>query len=194
MSPSSFFPSGAPNGPQSLLRPGTTEKFALETFWLAPFKKTTPRRPLEQLEPLSVRLSQVGDQSADWVSPVVPTAPVVHQGPHAERFIVVGRWRGWVTEVLDDTFWGEIEDLKLAAPPHAVELPRSLISADDDDLLTLDAIFYWTIGYRQRSSGARVQEAAVRFRRAPRHEPWIGTEARRWAERVRKALSAEDEY
>lgn len=120
--------------------------------------------------------------------PVVEGRRGAHQGPHGDRFIVVGRWRGWVTEVLDDTFLAEVEDQQWESPPHAVELPQRLVSDFDQPLLAENAIFYWTIGYRHRPGGTRVQEAVIRFRRAPGTDPWARRLGDAWATRVRRAL------
>lgn len=117
----------------------------------------------------------------------------LRQGRHANRFIVIGRWRGWVTAVLQDTFVAEVEDQRWGSPPHEVELPIDLVNDFDRTLLHKNSIFYWTVGYRHRPGGTRVQEAQIRFRRAPGPEPWTKRTGRAWAERVRRALDEDPE-
>lgn len=163
-----------------------TEALDLREFWHAPLARYRVAGPLWQ-EIRSPSADTDPTDSSPFTEPVVPRRRA-HQGAHAERFLVIGRWRGWVTNILVDTFIGEVEDLKSMSPPHEVELPQALLSDFDRPLLNEDAIFYWTVGYRHRPGGTRVQEARVRFRRRPLQEPWVARSGTAWAARVRAAL------
>lgn len=169
-----------------------TAEVDLASLWHAPFPRyDAPTAPLAQeLRSPSVQL----DESTSAASEPIVRRRRAHQGAHADRYLIVGHWRGWVTAVLQDTFIGEIEDLRWRSPPHEVELPVALVSDFDRDLLAEDSIFYWTVGYRYRSGGTRVQEARVRFRRSPRSEPWAERRGVEWAARMRQGLDESDEY
>lgn len=163
-----------------------TDAIDLDSSWYGPLPLHHVLAPFSQ---------KTGSPSARVIADVRPamSQPVVlrrraHQGAHTDRFVVIGRWRGWVTAVFEETFLSEVEDLRWGCPPHEAELPIALISEFDQSLLSENSIFYWTVGYRHRPGGTRVQEARVRFRRAPGREPWAERTGRAWAQRVRRAL------
>lgn len=163
-----------------------TDAVDLNSFWYGPLSLYGVLAPFSQ-KTSSPSARVMTDERPAMAQPVVPRR-TAHQGGHTDRFVVIGRWRGWVTAVFDETFLSEVEDLRWGSPPHEVELPNALISEFDQALLSEDSIFYWTVGYRHRPGGTRIQEARVRFRRAPGQEPWAERTGRAWAQCVRRAL------
>lgn len=178
-------------GTQGSSRPatGATSTIDLDSVWYPPFQRQGLTAPFAQEYRLPSSRGQGEDASDSWVPPVVDRVDrTSQQGPAASRFQIVGRWRGWVTEVLDETFQAEVEDLRNNTVPHAAEFPLDLVSDFDRPLLAKNAIFYWTIGFRHRPTGTRLQETLIRFRRAPRREPWTDRQGTIWAQEVRSAL------
>lgn len=101
-----------------------------------------------------------------------------------ERFVALVKWIGRVQRVEADTFVAIVEDQTAPGPSEEVEFERSEITPADESLLRPGAVFYWTIGYRDRLGGPRRRESVIQFRRLPppTEEEW--TEADAWADNV----------
>jgi hypothetical protein len=77
-------------------------------------------------------------------------------------------WEGVVLAVGQAAFSARISDGSGDHADEEVELSREEVSEADFTLLTPGAIFYWTIGYRQRlPAGTRERVSRLRFRRLP---------------------------
>ncbi len=101
-----------------------------------------------------------------------------------EHFTPLVKWIGRVLRVEHDAFVALVEDQTARRPSEEVEFERSEITPADEPLLRPGAVFYWTIGYRDRLGGPRTRESVIRFRRLPppTEEEW--TEADAWAEQI----------
>lgn len=77
-------------------------------------------------------------------------------------------WEGRVTEISDDTFYAIISDkTNTELPDEIVSLDIEEITPSDLNLLTLGAIFYWSISYADLPGRGRKKESKIRFRRLP---------------------------
>jgi hypothetical protein len=85
-----------------------------------------------------------------------------------EAIMALQNWQGVVLEVRADSFVARVVDAAGEHPDEEVELPREDLSPFEIDLLEEGAIFYWTIGYRQRlPRGQRERISRIRLRRLP---------------------------
>ena len=88
--------------------------------------------------------------------------------PAKRRFIPLQQWEGVVTEVDDNSVYGTLSDLtNLSNGEELVELPIDDIPEADRILLVAGAVFYWSIGYEQSSSGQHRRISEIRMRRLP---------------------------
>jgi hypothetical protein len=104
------------------------------------------------------------------VMPPAQIMPVLgeHQLPVVDGLIPLQSWECVVLEVSEDSFSARLVDDLGEHPNEEVELSKEELSEFDLDLLERGAIFYWTIGYRQRlPNGARERVSRIRFRRLP---------------------------
>jgi hypothetical protein len=115
---------------------------------------------------------QAGTNTAARLTVMMPgrVVPVLsdRQLPVAEGLIPLQSWEGVVLEVDEDSFSARLADISGEHQDEEVELSKEELSEFDLDLLERGAIFYWTIGYRQRlPNGARERVSRIRFRRLP---------------------------
>jgi len=87
--------------------------------------------------------------------------------PAQDRFILLQKWEGIVTQVKKDSFFARLTDLSEEGPDEEAEFPVEEIPASDRKLVTPGAVFYWCIGYLDTVHGQRIRASAVRFRRLP---------------------------
>lgn len=106
------------------------------------------------------------------------------------HFELVQRWEGFVLEVKENSFIARLIDLTEEGPEEEAEFPLEEIYKDDRKLITPGAVFYWNIGYLDSSSG-RTRASIVRFRRLPAWTVGEIKEAKREAQRIKKALKWE---
>ena len=86
-----------------------------------------------------------------------------------ERIRVLQQWEGVVTDVGEDSFWADLQDLgDSSLPIEIVELPIEEGPEDDRDLLVEGGIFYWSIGYETSVGGQLRRMSEIRLRRTPR--------------------------
>jgi hypothetical protein len=104
-----------------------------------------------------------GAALADAVEPVVVDVKWERQ----EKVRVLRRWEGTVTSVGPDSFVAVIVNLDLKDPDHEAEFDLEEVSPSDRELVAPGAVFYWTLGYRDKKSGQRSRESLIRFRRLP---------------------------
>ena len=93
--------------------------------------------------------------------------------PRSEPFILkdvllpLESWEGVVEHVDPDGGWFSARLLSESGPEEIAEFDLVEVSRGDRDLVQQDAIFYWTIGYRETLAGQRSRESVIRFRRLP---------------------------
>jgi|GEM_PF-998412 len=84
-----------------------------------------------------------------------------------DMFLSLQKWEGYVLEINKDNIIAQLIDLNLLGNKEIAEIPKQEISSSDFDLLREGAVFYWTIGYRDSTSGQRERVSTIRFRRLP---------------------------
>ncbi len=84
-----------------------------------------------------------------------------------EFFRVLQKWEGNVLEVHDDTFEARLVPIIGEGPDQEAEIFLEEVAKDDLELVQKGAIFYWSIGYLDRSSG-RIRASILKFQRLPR--------------------------
>ncbi|MFH0825578.1 MAG: hypothetical protein V2B18_22720 [Pseudomonadota bacterium] len=72
-----------------------------------------------------------------------------------------------MTKVEQSKFWAILTVLKGEGPEQIAELEFEEVPSDDYDLVTVGAVFYWSIGYLRRRSGTIIRASEIRFRRLP---------------------------
>lgn len=86
-----------------------------------------------------------------------------------ERVRVLQQWEGVVTDVTDDSFFADLQDLSDSSQPlEVVEIPIEEVSEDDRPLLAEGAVFYWSIGHETSAGGTLRRMSEIRMRRMPR--------------------------
>lgn len=77
------------------------------------------------------------------------------------------KWEGYVVENKKDMFIARLIDLTSEGEEEIAEIPIAEISESDLDLLSVGAVFYWNIAYKDSVSGQRERVSTIRFRRLP---------------------------
>jgi len=72
-----------------------------------------------------------------------------------------------VSHLGEDTFEATLVCLKGEGPDQYAEFFFEDVSDDDRALISIGAVFYWTIGYLEKPSGQRLRASLIRFRRLP---------------------------
>lgn len=107
-----------------------------------------------------------------------------------DRYIVLNKWEGKVTEVREDSFIALLLDQdSIHTTDEEAEFPIDEVPIPDRPLIEPGAIFYWSIGYIDKISGQRMRVSDIRFRRLP---VWSSEEierAKKNAQRVRDLLN-----
>jgi len=86
------------------------------------------------------------------------------------RFEIIQQWEGHIEE-LDDklkVFRTRLIDLTSGGTDEYTEFPYDEVDQDDYDLMKEGAIFYYTIGKVQLSSGQIKKDSFLKFKRLPR--------------------------
>ncbi len=120
--------------------------------------------------------------------------PVVTQSVPIERpdsFVALQSWEGHVLELNGDGFVARLSDKTASRPDEEAEFPKDEVSAIDRDLIGPGAIFYWSVGYRDRPNGVRSRESVIRFRRLPAWTDRELSDARDRARELYDRLAAE---
>ena len=108
-----------------------------------------------------------------------------------DNFISLQKWEGAVLEIKKDSFIARLIDLTKESPDETAEMPLEEVSEDDRDLLKEGAVFYWNIGYLNKTCGQRERVSLIRFSRLP---SWSKDEidaAKCETERIKKLLGWE---
>jgi hypothetical protein len=109
-----------------------------------------------------------------------------------ESVRVLQQWEGVVTEVADDSFFADLQDLNDSAEPiEVVELPFEEVPKDDRPLLQEGAVFYWSIGYETTAGGTLRRMSEIRLRRTPRWTKRAHRQAEQRAEELLERLANE---
>lgn len=86
-----------------------------------------------------------------------------------ERVRVLQQWEGVVTDVTNDSFFADLQDLSDSSQPlEVVEIPLEEVPEDDRPLLVEGAVFYWSIGHETSAGGQLRRMSEIRLRRMPR--------------------------
>jgi hypothetical protein len=126
----------------------------------------------------------LNDAYVSWERPEARSAPVAVTAPALvlptpyelearqlralEVLTPLQEWEGVVLEVSVEGFLARISDASGDHEDEEVELSSEEVSEIDRPLVEPGAIFYWTIGYRQRLPiGTRERVSRLRFRRLP---------------------------
>jgi hypothetical protein len=123
------------------------------------------------------------------------TVPAILPPPmqiRPERFLTLAKWVGRVQRVSDETFVALVEDRLENRPEEEVEFARGEVSPVDEPLLVPGAVFYWSIGYRDRLGGQRTRVSVIRFRRLPKLSATDLIDAEEWARSIQALMDYED--
>ncbi len=113
--------------------------------------------------------------------PIIYPKPVSRQ---KDVFISLQEWEGTVEEVKEGSFVAKLIDLTNDTPDEIAEIPLEEVSEDDYPLIKTGAIFYWNIGYLNKTSGQRERTTFIRFRRLPLWQKGEIDTARKKAEKL----------
>lgn len=95
------------------------------------------------------------------------------------------RWDGIVLSVGEETFRARLFDPETSRPEVEADIYVSDVAAQDRDLLRMNAVFYWHMGYRD-PDGDRERVSKIRFQRLPPKTEADLARARTRAEERRK--------
>lgn len=96
-------------------------------------------------------------------------APVVRRAPKRREHVVVHQqWEGYVESVSTSGFRALLVDTSGGEDSEErTEIDLDEVSDFDRPLIEPGAVFYWSVGYRVRTSGQREGMSVIRFRRLP---------------------------
>lgn len=100
------------------------------------------------------------------------------------------RWKGYVTEVNENTFSARLEDLTNKGTYEIAEFDIKDVHPDDRKLIEKGSIFYWSIVY-QMDRGQVIKGSKIRFQRIVK---WSGRNydtAADFAAYIKKAVKTE---
>ena len=75
------------------------------------------------------------------------------------------RWIGYVLEIKENSFTAKLVDIDDNTTYEIADFDKTDVSTFDKDLLTVGAVFYWSVGYANRY-GQISKQSLVRFRRS----------------------------
>lgn len=81
-------------------------------------------------------------------------------------FKVFQKWVGYITEVNGECFVARLKDLTNGGADEEAEILIDDISPEDKQLISIGAVFYWSIG-KEMFNGQVKKESIIRFKRAP---------------------------
>lgn len=133
----------------------------------APSRAPVPRVDLQVLRRARENEGTESSQNAEGdLSPVIRLAKNTRRHL-VSPFRVLAKWEGVVTEVHADSFVADCTDaLRGIEEPFEAELYLNEVDPGERELVEVGAVFYWTIGYRDRRRG-RARESVIVFRRLP---------------------------
>lgn len=87
--------------------------------------------------------------------------------PRAKEFFrALQKWEGYVLDVGSDIFHARLVSTFGEGPDQEAEIYLEEVDGEDQALVQVGAVFYWTIGYLDRPAG-RLRGSILRFRRLP---------------------------
>jgi len=153
-----------------------------------------PRSQVVGADPTAVSQNgtSVSQNTAGIISSLAPSpGRILMTPPPLERFSILAKWIGRVQRVDEDSFVALVQDQLEDHPEEEVEFPTSDVAEVDGPLLMPGAIFYWSIGYRDRHGGPRRRESTIRFRRLPRPSQTEIADADEWARSIQALVDHE---
>jgi hypothetical protein len=104
--------------------------------------------------------------------------------PRAKEFFrAIQKWEGNVLEVGAEVFRARLVSTFGEGPDQEAEIYLEEVDCEDQALVHVGAVFYWTIGYLDRPAG-RLRGSILRFRRLPALSEAELEAARREAEKL----------
>jgi hypothetical protein len=166
-------------------------------------------RPLEPVQwPEWVVSSSVGSGKSDTllrslttsgviaktVSDRIESAVVQPAPKRREHVVLHQKWEGYVERLTSTGFHALLVDITRGDDEEErTEFDFGEVSDFDRPLIEPGAVFYWSLGYRVRTSGQREGLSVIRFRRMPMWTPQELDEADRAAEATRAVFGWEHE-
>jgi hypothetical protein len=98
----------------------------------------------------------------DWI----PILPKRRETAVLDKFLAIQKWTGYIIEVGDDSVTAQLEDLTNEGTLEEAEFSVSDFDSEEQCLISVGAMFYWTIGYETKN-GVRQKASILRFRRSP---------------------------
>lgn len=123
--------------------------------------------------------------------PYLPIIYPINRIYKKDNFISLQKWEGAVLEIKKDSFMARLIDLTKESPYETAEIPLEEVSEDDRDLLKEGAVFYWNIGYLNKTCGQKERVSLIRFRRLPSWSKEEIDAAKCEAERIKNLLGWE---
>lgn len=111
-------------------------------------------------------------------------SPVVRRAPKRREHVVLHQqWEGYVEHLTPTGFRALLVDITGGVDDEErTEIDLDEVSEFDRPLIEPGAVFYWSLGYRVRTSGQREGMSVIRFRRLPTWTPEELDEAERAAD------------
>lgn len=122
------------------------------------------------------------------IGSVVPS--ITQRSPReVPTFSPLQEWEGYVVDVAEDSFRANLVDITAGKnfADEAMEFLISELSDDDQGLLSVGAIFRWSIGY-EKLRGSKKRTSQIIFRRLPAVMPRDIEAAKKRAEKILGAL------
>lgn len=116
------------------------------------------------------RAEETSSRPIPDASKAVPPLPVAGTVPRATRFRTIERWVGRVLAMEDEFFIAALRSPLSEEETEEAEIPRDLVSEDDEELLAPGACFYMSTGYLESPGGQLNKSVRLRFQRLPRWE------------------------
>lgn len=143
---------------------GTLQANLMEQFQLLPENERTKAFiGQEEMEDIKSNDSDVKGPYEKIQSPVLSFISYEPQ----QTAVALQKWEGMVIAINGDSFVARLNNLTENTPEEEIEMNFRDISDDDQNLVHLGAIFYWSIGYEKTAAGQRKRTSVIKFRRLP---------------------------
>jgi len=106
-----------------------------------------------------------------------------------ETMVALQKWEGFVISVGTSTFLARLVPILGEGPEQEAEIFIEEVDEAEREMLKQGSVFYWSIGYVDRSKG-RSRESRIRFRRLPKYTPQEIRQAAQYAQDVRDLFNA----
>jgi hypothetical protein len=178
--------------------PQTSRPQLLDVSWVG--GRPVPKPPIPDTgqviedftaPPPNVGLAPTVTNSAEQAwrgAPVTPISVLERARPEQDRFHALQQWEGVVDAINDGTFTARLVDRTADEPDEEVEFDLTEVPTGDRDLVTVGAVFYWSVGYHTSATGTRSRVSVISFRRLPAWTEAEKRQARERAEQIAEAL------